>query len=97
MTKHLIATGYIIQDKQGTAIFGYGDTVDEAWAMARDGAGPFIDAYGEPKDDERAYTEDFRTFAATPALIAKVKTEGGAICWTHSGLIACTCEEGDDE
>lgn len=97
MTKHLITAGYIIQDKQGIAIFGYGETVDEAWAMVRDGAGPFTDAYGEPKDDERAFAEDFRTFGATAALIAKVKAEGGAIEWDHVRGVACTREEGDEE
>lgn len=93
--KTLTATGYIIQDKQGTAIFGYGETVGEAWAMVRDGAGPFTNAYGEPKDDERAFAEDFRTFGATAALIAKVQDDGGAIDWEVIGGIACTREEAE--
>lgn len=87
------AAGYIIQDKQGNAIFGFGKTVDEAWSQVVREAGPFFDAYGNEKDDERAYTEDFKTYGATAALIEKVKQEGGAIAWSHVGGIACTREE----
>ncbi len=99
MTANLIATGYIIQDKQGTAIFGTGATVDEAWAQVVTEAGPFFDAYGNAKADEAAFTEDFKTFPATAALIAKVEAEGGAIAWALVDGICCTCDEAeaDDE
>lgn len=89
------ATGYIIQDRQGNAIFGYGATVDEAWAMVKEGADPFMDAYGNEKSDDRAFVEDFKTYGATDALIEKVKTEGGAIAWDVVGGVACTREEGE--
>lgn len=94
MTK-ITSVGYIIQDKQGNAIFGYGATVDEAWQMARE-AGPFFDAYGEEKDDETAFTEDFKTYGASAALIQKVSEEGGAIAWAIEGGVACTIEESEE-
>jgi hypothetical protein len=98
MAKKIEAAGYIIQDKQGNAIFGFGDTVVEAWAMAVDGAGPFFDAYGNEKSDEAAFTEDFKTYGATAALIDQVRSEGGAIAWGLVNGVACTVaeENGDD-
>jgi len=89
------SVGYIIQDKQGNAIFGYGATVDEAWAMVKDGAAPFFDAYGNEKADETAYTTGYKTCGATAALIEKIKTEGGAIAWDVVEGVACTIEEGE--
>lgn len=90
------ASGYIIQDKQGNAIYGTGSTVVEAWAQVVAEAGPFMDAYGNEKDDERAFVEDFKAYGATAALIAKVKTEGGAIAWDVVRGIACVPGEADD-
>lgn len=95
MTKTITAAGYIIQDKQGNAIFGIGETVDEAWAQVVREAGPFFDAYGNEKDDERAFTEDFKAYGATAALIEKVKDWGGAITWDVVDGVACLPEESD--
>lgn len=89
------SVGYIIQDKQGYAIYGYGDTVDEAWQMVKADADPFIDAYGNEMDDETAYTTGYKTYGATAALIEKIKTEGGAIAWDVVEGVACTIEEGE--
>jgi hypothetical protein len=93
MTTKPQAAGYIIQDKQGIAIHGFGETVGEAWAMVVDGAGPFFDAHGNEKADEQAYTEDFKTYGATAALIEQVRTEGGAIAWGLVAGVACTTDE----
>ena len=86
--------GYIIQDKQGYAIFGAGDTVEQAWQQAME-AGPFFDAFGNEKDPDAAYIEDFQTYGATAALIAKVQAEGGAIAWDVIQGVACTNEEAE--
>jgi hypothetical protein len=93
MTADIQSAGYIIQDKQGNAIYGYGDTVAEAWAMTVDGAGPFFDAYGNEKADEAAFIEDFTTYGATAALIDQVRSEGGAIAWGVVKGVACTVAE----
>jgi hypothetical protein len=93
--KTIAAAGFIIQDKQGNAIFGTGPTVDEAWAQARQEAGPFFDAYGEEVDDERAFTEGFRVYGATAALLAQVEAEGGAIAWDVIRGVACTRNESE--
>lgn len=85
--------GYIIQDKQGTAIFGFGATVDEAWEMVKDGVGTFFDAYGNEKAEDAAYTEDFTTLGATADLLAQVAADGGDIRWGRVRGIACTVEE----
>lgn len=94
---NLIAAGYMIQDKQGNAIFGVGETVDEAWSQVVDGAGPFFDAYGNEKDEDTAFKEDFRVYGATEALIAKVKADGSAIAWEVVDGIACTEAEAAKE
>ena len=91
------STGYIIQDKQGNAIFGYGATVDDAWEMVKDGAAPFFDAYGNEKADEDAYTQDFKTYGATAALLAQLAASGGAIAWDVVDGVACTIEEVEAE
>jgi len=89
------SVGYIIQDKQCNAIFGFGETVDQAWAMVVDGAGPFFDAYGEEKSADDAYNQDFTTYGATQDLLEKVASDGGAIVWDVIGGVACTSAEGE--
>jgi hypothetical protein len=81
MTNHT-AEGYIVQDKQGTAIYGYGLTVDTAWAMAAESAGPFIDAYGNNMPIDEAFEVYFRVYGATRELLDKVNQHGGNIAWT---------------
>jgi hypothetical protein len=65
------ATGYMIQDKQGNAIFGIGETVDEAWAQVVDEAGPFFDINGDEKPADVAFAEDFRVYGATAQVDAR--------------------------
>ncbi|MFA7334861.1 MAG: hypothetical protein WC130_11305 [Kiritimatiellia bacterium] len=91
----LTAVGYIIQDKQATAIYGCGATVDEAWQMVRDGAAPFFDAYGNEKADEDAFVQDFKAYGATAALLAQVKEQGGAIAWAVLDGVAGTLAESE--
>lgn len=97
MGTNITAAGYIIQDKQGNAIFGIGETVDEAWAQVVSGAGPFFDAYGNEKDDEAAFVEDFEAHGATAALMQQVREEGGAIAWGMVRGVACTDDEEKSE
>ena len=92
---NMIATGYIIQDKDGYAIFGVGATVDEAWEQVVADAGQFFDADCNEKDAEQAFKEDFKAYGATAALIAKVEADGGAIAWDVVDGIACTIEEAE--
>lgn len=93
MTTNIQSVGYIIQDKQGNAIFGAGATVDAAWAQVVDGVGTFFNAYGDEKSADDAYTEDFKTYGATAALLSKVEADGGAIEWDVVDGVACLPSE----
>lgn len=87
------AAGYIIQDIQGNAIFGFGETVDEAWRMVVEGVGRFSDAYGNEVDPDVAYETQFRTYGATPRLLDLVAERGGNIAWRVVFGTACTLYE----
>ncbi len=95
MTTKIEAVGYMIQDKQGNAIYGIGATVVEAWAMVVDGVGTFMDAYGNDIPADTAYETQFTTYGASAALMAKVEAEGGAIAWDVVQGVACTREEAE--
>lgn len=84
-----IASGYIIQDKQGYAIFGAAETVEEAWAQVVAEAGPFFNAYGDEKTADEAFLEDFKVYDATAELIQRVNEFGGAIAWDVVDGVAC--------
>ena len=87
--------GYIVQDHQSTAIYGAGLTVEDAWAMAVDGAEPFSDAYGDALSDDEAFERYFRAYAATQALLDLVARAGGDLAWHVVGGVACTMAEYD--
>jgi hypothetical protein len=87
------AVGYMIQDKQGNAIFGVGETVEEAWQQVVNGAGNFIDAYGDHISSDEAFLTQFRVYGATAALIDEVQTQGGDISWQIIRGVACIKEE----
>lgn len=87
--------GYIVQDRQSIAIFGAGLTVEAAWAMAADGAGPFRDAYGNELTDDDAFARYFRAYGATQELLDLVTRAGGALAWHVVGGVACTVAEYD--
>jgi len=93
--KTISAAGYIIQDKQGAAIYGAGKTVDEAWAEVVEGCAPFHDAFGNEIDADTAYEQNFKTYGATADLLAQIEKRGGAIAWGIIGAVACTTEEED--
>lgn len=95
MTTMIEAAGYMIQDKQGNAIYGIGQTVDEAWAMVVDGVGTFFDAYGNDIPADQAYETQFKAYGASAALIAQVKAQGGAIAWGVVRGVGCTVAEED--
>ena len=87
------ATGYAIIDNQQEAIWGVGETVDEAWTRAVAIAAPFLDSAGEDMPADEAYEQRFHARGATAALIAQVEAEGGAIAWGVVHGIACTVAE----
>ena len=88
--------GYIVEDRQSTAIYGTGITVEAAWAMAADGAGPFSDRYGNAISDDEAFERYFRAYGATQALLDLVARVGGAfLSWHVVDGIACTEAEYD--
>lgn len=88
------SVGYIIQDKQGNAIHGYGETVCDAWKMVC-AIGPFFDAYGNEIDESVSYETQFKTYGATADLINQVKEAGGAISWRIVQGVACTKDEAE--
>lgn len=87
------SVGYIIQDKQGNAIFGFGATVDDAWAMVVDGCAPWIGIDGEERDHDEVFARDFTVYGATSTLLQHVREYGGATSWRIVGGVACTVEE----
>jgi hypothetical protein len=87
--------GYIVQDLQSTAIYGAGLTVEAAWTMAADGAGPFGDAYGNALSDDDAFGRYYRVYGATQELLDLVARNGGAQAWRVVGGVACTMAEYD--
>ncbi len=97
MTAKIEAAGYMIQDIQGNAIFGIGETVDEAWAMVLDGVGTFHDAYGNDIAPDEACETQFKTYGATAALMAQVKAQGGDIAWGVVRGVGCTVAEEEAE
>jgi hypothetical protein len=97
MTKTIKATGYMIQDRQGNAIYAVGPSVDEAWAKVVRDAGPFWDRNGDEMTDDAAFEKDFRSHGASAALIAQVEEEGGCIGWGMVDGVACTVAEAEAE
>lgn len=92
-TTTIFAAGYIVQDNDGIAIYGYGLTADEAWAMVVDGVRHFHNRVGDDVTAEEARHTQFKTLPASANLLALVADRGGAIAWGMVGGIACTCEE----
>jgi hypothetical protein len=72
---------YIIQDRDGYAIHGVGDTPDAAWRMVCDGVGQFHDRDGNDISPNIARETQFLTYPASPDLVARVRDCGGAIAW----------------
>lgn len=76
-------TFFIAVDHDETAIYGSGATPEEALADAihQSGDGPDASAHG------------WKTHQASPALVAQVDAEGGAIIWGYVDDVAVTEEE----
>lgn len=101
-TTTITAAGYIAQDVGGYAIAAIGATAEEARAEVIRECGPWEDRDGNSVDAEHpefGVDAKFIILPASAALIAQVKSEGGAIAWGVVDGIACTREEefGDDE
>jgi hypothetical protein len=80
---------------QGNAIFGTGESVDEAWAAVVKECGPWVNSDDEERDPEEVYENDFRAYGATRALLDQVQEQGGEISWRIVRGVACTVEEAD--
>ena len=87
------AKGYMIQDNQGNAIFGVGESVTEAWRGVVRAMQSFTDAYGNTISSHEAYLTQFKVYGATAKLIAMVDALGGDISWRIVRGVACTVEE----
>lgn len=84
------------------AIFGIGDTEEDAISMVIAECGPFHDDEGvelsaDETDEIRAAVErDFKTGECTAALAKQIEEEGGTIAWDFVDGIACTVAEADE-
>lgn len=88
-------TTYIATDADSIAIHAIGATEDEARANALRDCGPLFDAEGNDLPENEALAR-FSVREATPALIAQVEAEGGAIAWgALPDGTACTVAEED--
>lgn len=83
---------FIIQDKDGHAIFGIGATADAAWREVVDAVRYFHDRFGNTISPQEARETQFRTYPATADLIAEVDAKGGAIAWQIVDGVACTID-----
>lgn len=84
MTK---TTGYVaIHTETKLTIDGVGDTAEAAITDALSN-GALFDAEGEELTEAEARAK-FETYPATPALLAKIDAEGGAIGWDERDGIA---------
>ena len=95
MTKTIKSAGYMVTDTQKTAIYGVGETVDEAWAqvVAEADDETFEDQDGNAISQDVIFEKSYRAQAASAALIAKVNAEGGDLAWGEVGGVACTTGE----
>jgi len=93
MAHSIKAAGFVVEPKNGFAIYGIGATEDEAWADVVDAVGYFQDRFGNDISPEEARETQFDIVPATAALMQKVRDEGGQIGWTHVDGIACTDTE----
>jgi len=90
------AAGYIVQDRDGYAIFGMGATAEAARADALPNVGPWEDRDSNTvgaDDPEFGFDAKFLVLPATQSLLDKVAAEGGAIAWDVVDRIACTRDE----
>lgn len=95
MNRKVTSAGYIIQDSCGYAIFGVGQSVDDAWASVADAAAPFFDRFGNEISEGEAYETQFKVYGAPQALMDRVFARGGAIAWRIVDGVACTPEEAE--
>lgn len=90
-------TNYIATDADNIAIMSIGVTEDEARRQALADAGPLFDGQGDDLPEAEALAT-FHTYEATPALVAQVEAEGGAIEWGYlADGTACTVEEEEQQ
>ena len=87
------SAGYVIYDKQQTAIYGTGATVDEAWQQVMSNLDRPVNAFtGEPVSDDEWFA-GFTVRSASVGLLAQVESKGGDIAWGYLGGVACTVDE----
>ena len=84
--------GYVAFDTQKTAIYGFGSSVDEAWASVMQNTDRPVDFDGEEVSDEK-WAEGFQFSGASQALLAAINEHGGDIAWQSVNGVACTDAE----
>lgn len=93
---HPTPEGFIVADKEGNLIEGFGDTEANAWADAKrtlDMANITLIEDGEEEPEEPGdwmLETDLIIHPATAALLAEVATRGGSLAWSIVGGVACT-------
>lgn len=84
---------YVIYDKQKTAIYGFGATVNQAWSDAKSNLDRPVNAFtGEPVSDDEWFAQ-FTISSATQALVDLVTKRSGDIAWGRVRGVACTVQE----
>lgn len=92
-------TNYIVLGTSDGIIYGFGDTSDDAWKMALDGAGPVEDTNGDTLvgDEAMDWIENrwrWITLTATDNLIKAIMENGGDLSWERNDHgVACLPEE----
>lgn len=81
MTTKTEIAGFVIQDKEGYAIYGTGATEDAAWADVVADTRVFFDKNGDHISADEARVSRYVSYPATAALIDCVRENGGAIAW----------------
>lgn len=87
--------GYVIVDRDHSAIWALGETEDAAWAnliaeMALAGV-TVVDGASEAPHETSI--SNYSVFPATTALIERVRDCGGNIAWDGINGVLCTREE----
>jgi hypothetical protein len=86
---------YAVTDKQRNAIFGVGETADEAWADFLDNmnVNDLAEYEGDHWDDNSPLREHYEILAATDALRQEVDAKGGYILFNRTGAVLHLPEE----
>jgi hypothetical protein len=87
--------GYAVTDKQRNAIFGVGNTADDAWAdfLTNMNMNDLAEYEGDHWDNDSSLRKDYEILAATNALRQTVNAKGGDIQFDRTGVVLHLPEE----